>query len=98
MKKKSLLLAVAAIGITTLGFGQTIETEASGTVLHKTKVSETKVVYTVRDNTTGIEYITLPVSAELAIGEHASFIIDGIDKLQVEIQNGEEIVMKNGSK
>ena len=95
MKKKSLLLAVSAIGITTLGFGQTVETEASGTVLRKTQVSTTEVVYTVRDNTTGIEYLSLPVAAELAIGEHASFIIDGTNKLQVEIQNGEEIVMKN---
>ena len=98
MKKKSLLLVVSAIGISTLGFGQTVETESAGTVVNKTKVSETEVVYTLRDNSTGLEYVSLPMLAKLAIGEHASFITDGTDKLRVEIQNGEEIVMKNGMK
>jgi len=75
--KRTLIIAALFLGFSAFGFSQT--TESTAVVLQKESVSSgnenSASRYTVKDLNTGFNYKTVPTQAQLAIGEHAPFLV-----------------------
>ncbi|MBL4716722.1 MAG: hypothetical protein COC01_04990 [Bacteroidetes bacterium] len=98
--KRTLIIAVLFLGFNVAGFSQAeilvVQSKIKKVIItDKKQISETEQAYLVQDIETGFRYEALPTPAQIAIGEHAEFLIDPDNADMEKVLNPEVLKPKS---